>query len=137
VSGPPPGSLPVLPLASVHTGNPARDDHLRSPDFFDTGHTPQMTFRSTALRPAGAAAGWVLTGDLTIRHTTRPVELQVEFLGVDPAGLQGETRIGFSARGTISRRDFGITFGLAADGSRVIGDKVDISLDVEAILNAE
>ncbi len=125
-------------LSSVNTGNPMRDDHLRSADFFDIEHTPEMSFSSTALRPAGAAgAGWVLTGDLTIRRTTRPVELQLEFLGVDPAGLQGETRIGFAAHGAIRRRDFGITFGLAADGSRVVGDKVDITLDVEAVLDVE
>jgi hypothetical protein len=120
------------------TGNPVRDDHLRSGDFFDTAHTPEMTFRSTALRPAGAAdAGWVLTGDLTIRRTTRPVDYEVEFLGTDPDGLPGEPRIGFSARAAISRRDFGITFGLAADGTKiVVGDTVDICLDVEAFLRA-
>ncbi len=125
----------TIGLESVQTGNPMRDEHLRSPDFFDTGHAPRMTFRSTALRPVGAAdAGWVLTGDLTIRHITQPVDLRAEFLGLDPAGLQGETRIGFAARGAIRRRDFGITFGLAADGRAIVGDKVDITLDVEAIL---
>lgn len=128
----------TIEVASVNTGNAMRDDHLRSADFFDVGHTPQMTFTSAALRPASVAeAGWVLTGDLTIRRTTRPVELQVEFLGVDPAGLQGEARIGFAARATISRRDFGITFGLAADGSGIVGDKVDVTLDVEAVLDAK
>jgi len=128
----------TVALASVNTGNPMRDDHLRSAEFFDTAHTPEMTFRSTALRPPGAAdAGWVLTGDLTIRRTTRPVDYEVEFLGTDPDGLQGEPRIGFSARAAISRRDFGITFGLAADGTKiVVGDRVDIYLDVEAFLRA-
>jgi polyisoprenoid-binding protein YceI len=67
---------------------------------------------------------------------TRPVEFEVEFLGVDPTGLQGETRIGFSARGAIIRRDFGITYRLAADSKIVIGDRVDITLDVEAVLGA-
>ena len=87
------------------------------------------------MRPAEGR--WVLSGDLTIRDVTRPAELEVEFLGTDPAGLQGETRIGFSAHGTISRRDFGITFGLAADGTKIIiGDKVDITFDVEAFLAA-
>lgn len=56
--------------------------------------------------------------------------------GVDPTGLQGETRIGFSARGAIMRRDFGISFGLAADSKIVVGDKVDITLDIQAVLDA-
>ncbi|MFB9687543.1 YceI family protein [Amycolatopsis plumensis] len=60
----------------------------------------------------------------------------LELLGIDPTGLEGETRIGFEGRATIKRSDFGLTFGLAVDGSKVvIGDKVDITLDVEAVLN--
>ena len=138
VTGPNPSRSTVtaaIGLSSVSSGNQMRDDHLRSADFFDAEHYPVMTFTSTALRPAEDA--WVLSGDLTIRDVTAPVELEVAFLGTDPAGLQGETRIGFAARGTISRRDFGITFGLAADGTKiVVGDKVDITLDVEAFLAA-
>jgi polyisoprenoid-binding protein YceI len=124
-----------IALSSVSTGNEMRDNHLRSADFFDVERYPVMSFASTALRPADGS--WVLSGDLTIRDVTRPVELEAEFLGTDPTGLQGETRIGFSARGTISRRDFGITFGLAADGTKIIvGDKVDLTLDIEAFLGA-
>ena len=138
VTGPHPTRSTVtatVGMASVSTGNQMRDDHLRSADFFDAGQYPVMTFTSTAVHPAGDC--WVLAGDLTIRDVTRPVEFEVDFLGTDPAGLQGETRIGFAARGTISRRDFGITFGLAADGAKiVIGDKVDITIDVEAFLAA-
>jgi len=138
VTGPDPSrsaATAVIALSSVNTGNDMRDNHLRSGDFFNVQDTPTMTFASTALRPDGNA--WVLTGGLTIRGVTRPVELQIEFLGIDPTGMQGETRIGFAGRGTISRRDFGITFGLAADGTKiVIGDKVDITLDVEAFLDA-
>jgi polyisoprenoid-binding protein YceI len=138
VTGPEPAraaATATVGVASVSTGNPMRDDHLRSADFFDAGRFPEMTFASTAVRPA--EGHWVLSGDLTIRDVTRPIELEVEFLGTDPARLQGETRIGFSARGTISRRDFGITFGLAADGAKIIiGDRVEITLDVEAFLAA-
>jgi len=124
-----------IALSSVSTGNEMRDNHLRSADFFDVERHPVMSFASTALRPADGS--WVLSGDLTIRDVTRPVELEAEFLGTDPTGLQGETRIGFSARGTISRRDFGITVGLAADGTKIIvGDKVDLTLDIEAFLGA-
>ncbi len=136
ITGPHPSRSAVtaaIGVSSVSTGNPMRDDHLRSADFFDAGHYPVMTFTSTAVRPAGGC--WVLAGDLTIRDVTCPVELEADFLGTDPAGLQGETRIGFSARGAISRRDFGITFGLATDGTKiVVGDKVEITLDVEAFL---
>jgi polyisoprenoid-binding protein YceI len=121
----------VIAVSSVNTGNEMRDNHLRSADFFDAERFPSMTFASIALRRV--AESWVLAGDLTIRGITRPVDLEVEFLGTDPAGLQGEPRIGFSARGTIHRRDYGITFGLAADGARIIvGDQVDIMLDVQA-----
>ena len=121
----------VIAVSSVSTGNQMRDDHLRSADFFDAERYPAMTFASTKLRLADG--GWVMSGELTIRDVTRPVDLDVEFLGTDPTGLQGEARIGFSARAAISRRDFGITFGLAADGTKiVVADKVDIVLDVEA-----
>jgi polyisoprenoid-binding protein YceI len=126
----------VIAVPSVSTGNQMRDNHLRSADFFDTERYPEMSFTSTGLRPADGS--WVLSGELTITDVTRPVDLEVEFLGADPTGLQGEPRIGFSARTTISRRDFGIAFGLAADGTKiVIADKVDIVLDVEAFLDAQ
>lgn len=127
------GAAAVIAVASVSTGSQMRDDHLRSPDFFDAGRYPEMRFASRGLRQAGGC--WVLSGDLAIRDVTGPVDLEVEFLGTDPDGLQGEPRIGFSARGAISRRDFGITFGLAADGTKiVVADKVDIVLDVQAYL---
>ena len=112
-----------------------RDAHLRSAGFFDAGHYPLMTFASTVLRPAGGA--WVLSGDLTIRDVTRPVELEVEFLGTDPAGQQSGARAGFSARGAISRRTFGITFGPATDSTKIVAsDGIEITLGVEAVLDA-
>jgi polyisoprenoid-binding protein YceI len=124
----------TIATASVNTGVDMRDTHLRSADFFDTDRYPAMTFTSTALRPAGDA--WVLSGDLTIRDIGRPVDLDLELLGTDPTGLQGETRIGFSARTTISRRDFGVSFGLATDGAKiVVADKVEIILDIQAVLD--
>ena len=125
----------IIAVSSVSTGNQMRDDHLRSADFFDAERYPEMSFASTGLRSADNS--WLLSGELRVRDVTRPVDLEVEFLGTDPTGLQGEPRIGFSAKGAISRRDFGVTFGLAADGTKiVIGDKVDIVLDVEAYLGA-
>src|SRR2546421_3736634 len=125
----------TIAVSSVSTGNEMRDNHLRSPDFFEADRYPVMSFASTGLRPVDGS--WLMSGELTIRDVTRPADLEVEFLGTDPTGLQGETRIGFSARGTISRRDFGITFGLATDGTKIVlADKVDIILDVQAFLDA-
>jgi polyisoprenoid-binding protein YceI len=125
----------TIAVSSVGTGHEMRDNHLRSADFFEAERHPAMSFVSTGLRPADGS--WLMSGELTIRDVTRPVDLEVEFLGTDPTGLQGEARIGFAARGTISRRDFGITFGLAADAAKIIvADKVDIVLDVQAFLDA-
>lgn len=124
----------TIGVSSVGTGQQMRDDHLRSADFFDAERHPVMTFEGRALRPVDG--DWVLAGELTIRDVTRPVDLEVEFLGTDPDGLQGEPRIGFSARTTISRRDFGIAFGLVPDAKIVVADKVDIALDVQAFRSA-
>jgi polyisoprenoid-binding protein YceI len=125
----------VIAVSSVSTGNEMRDNHLRSADFFDAERYPVMRFTGGAPRPSAGA--WVLPGELTIRDVTRPVEFEVGFGGIDPTGLQGEPRVGFSARATISRADFGITFGLAVDGAKIIvADQVDIALDVEAYLDA-
>jgi polyisoprenoid-binding protein YceI len=122
----------TIELASVDTGTEMRDNHLRTNDFFNVEHTPRMTFVSTGLREVGGA--WTLSGDLTIRDVTKPVDLDIEFLGLDPTGLQGEPRIGFEARTSITRSDFGVSFGVVADGNKVVmGDKVDIHLEIEAM----
>jgi polyisoprenoid-binding protein YceI len=124
----------TIELSSVTTGNDMRDNHLRTKDFFDVETTPKMTFVSTGVRADGA--NWVLTGDLTIRDVTKGVELALEFLGFDPTGLQGEKRIGFDARTAITRSEFGVSFGLPVEGSKiVISDKVDIHLEIEAALS--
>jgi polyisoprenoid-binding protein YceI len=124
-----------IDLASVDTGVKMRDDHLRSADFFQVEHNPKMRFASTGLRQDGER--WVLSGDLTILETTLPVDIELELLGIDPTGVQGETRIGVEGRTTIKRSDFGLAFGLAVDGSKVIvGDKVEVTLDIEAVLDA-
>lgn len=120
-------------LASVATGHDTRDNHLRSNDFFDVERTPMMTFASTGVRPAGDF--WLLTGDLAIREVRRPVQIELRFLGVDPTGMRGEQRIGFDGRTSIRRSDFGVSFGMPTDGTKiVVGDQVDIHLEVEAAL---
>jgi polyisoprenoid-binding protein YceI len=124
----------TIELSSVTTGNDMRDNHLRTKDFFDVETTPKMSFVSTGIRRNGE--NWVLTGDLSIRDVTKGVELELEFLGIDPTGLQGEQRIGFDARTSITRSDFGVSFGLPVEGSKiVISDKVEIHLEIEAALS--
>jgi polyisoprenoid-binding protein YceI len=119
-----------IALGSVDTGNAMRDGHLRTADFFDVEQQPTMTFASTELREAGDA--WVLDGELTIRDTTRTVRIDLDYLGYDPDGLQGEQRIGFEGRTSINRSDYGVSFGLVDGGKIVVADNVDIVLEVQA-----
>jgi polyisoprenoid-binding protein YceI len=125
----------TIQLDSVNTGTPQRDDHLRSSDFFEVDEHPVMRFRSTGIRADGE--DYVVTGDLTIKNVTRPIELHLEFLGVGPDPWGG-TRVGFEASAKISRRDFGVDFNIPLEGDRfVIGDEVTIHLQVEAVLQKE
>jgi polyisoprenoid-binding protein YceI len=124
----------TIDLSSVNTGEPNRDNHIRSGDFFDVEKHPNMTFRSTGARPAGE--GFVLEGELTIRGTTRPVELQLELNGFGPDAYGG-TRVGFTAIGEISRDDFGVSFNGTIPGTNngvVVSDKVTINLEIEGVL---
>ena len=124
----------TVELASVHTRSEQRDGHLRSGDFFDAENSPKMTFVSTAIKPEGD--DYVLAGELTIKNVTKPIELAVEFLGVDQ-NAYGQTIIGFEASAQISRKDWGIDFNVPLEGGKLlIGDKVDIHLDVQAALQA-
>lgn len=125
----------TIELSSVNTGNSMRDDHLRGKDFFNLDEAANtMTFASTGVRSAGDK--WVLTGDLTLLDITKAVEIEVGFLGVDPTGMQGEQRVGFEGHTSISRSEFGVSFGVAVDGAKVfVGDKIDIHLEIEATLS--
>ncbi|WP_030485239.1 YceI family protein [Nocardioides aequoreus] len=117
----------VIDLNSIDTRDETRDGHLRSADFFDTETHGQMTFVTTSFDGETAA------GELTLKGVTKPVELDVEFLGqdTDPWGNQ---RVGFEATATINRKDWGVDFNIPLDGGKVlIGDKVTIHLAVEAV----
>ncbi|MBO9555415.1 YceI family protein [Cellulomonas sp.] len=121
----------TLDPATVSTGDANRDGHLKSGDFFDVEKFGQWTFVSTEIREAGSE--YVIAGDLTIHGVTQPVELATEFNGtaVDPFG---NTRAGFEASVTISRKDFGLTWNAALEaGGVLVSDKVVIALDVSAI----
>jgi polyisoprenoid-binding protein YceI len=123
-----------IDLASIETGSEQRDGHLRSPDFFDTENHPQMTYRSTGLR--GDGGDYVLDGELTLKGITRPVPLKLELNGFGPDPYGG-TRAGFTATGQINRSDFGVTYNPAIEGGGVVvADKIELHLEVEAVLNA-
>jgi polyisoprenoid-binding protein YceI len=124
----------TVEMASIDTNNPAREDALRSPRFFDVDQYPQMTYQSTGMRADGAQ--FVLDGTLTVRDITCsiPLLLEVNGFGSDAYGNQ---RCGFTATGSLNRSDFGITYNMALRGDRVaIADRIEITIEVEAILRA-
>jgi polyisoprenoid-binding protein YceI len=119
-------------VASLSSGNDDRDAHLKSADFFDVEHYPTISFASTAVRPLHDNS-WELVGDLTVRDTTKPVTLQVDFDG-GGASPMGDERIGFSAATDINREDFGLTWNVALEtGGLLVGKAVRIELAVQAI----
>jgi polyisoprenoid-binding protein YceI len=124
----------TVDVGSIVTGDRARDDRIRSADFFDAANFPTMSFASSGVRDAGGK--YLVDGDLTIRGVTRAVSLTVELpqFGVNP---QGDVTAGFSAAGVIQRSDFGVSFTVALPGGGVtLSDKVTIVLDIEANLGA-
>ena len=121
-----------IELSSIDTRQEQRDAHIRSADFFDAENNPQMTFRSTAVRTDGA--DWTVDGELTIKGITKPVSLALELNGFGPDAYGG-TRAGFSAKTEISRSDFGVDIQMPMDGGGVVvGDKVTVELEIEAVL---
>jgi polyisoprenoid-binding protein YceI len=124
----------TVDVGSVSTGNEQRDGHLRTADFFLAEQYPQATFTSTAI--TGSGDDYTMTGDLTIRGVTRSVDFAVEFLGHDLGMGRGEV-IGFEATTVLRRQDFGITIDIPLEtGSKVVGDKVTLSINVEALKEA-
>lgn len=121
----------TVKTASFDSGEPNRDAHVRGADFFDVENFPEMTFRATGVE--GDGEDYTLTGDLTIRGITKPIELEVEFSGVavDPFGA---TRAGFSAETEISRKEFGLTWNAALEtGGFLVSDKVKINLEAALV----
>jgi polyisoprenoid-binding protein YceI len=118
----------IIDMVSVESGSQARDDHLRSADFFDAARHPTATFRGRAARWQGTRG--LLAGELTIRGITRPVTLQAGYLGhvADPWGGQ---RAIFTAEGTLNREDWGLTWNMPLDGGGLLVSK-DIRIEIEA-----
>jgi polyisoprenoid-binding protein YceI len=121
----------TIDLSSVDTGIQRRDNHLRSADFLEVEKYPTMGYRSGGIRPTDE--GWIVDGELTLHGVTRRVPLAVEVNGFGPDPSGGH-RAAFSATAQISRGDFGID--RWAGGGAVVGDKVSVSLRIEAVLES-
>jgi len=118
----------TVDATSLTTGTEARDNHIRSADFFEVENYPTWEFRSTAVRQSA------LEGELTIKGVTRPVTFDLEFSGFGPDAYGG-TRAGFEATTVINRDDFGVDIKMPLEGGGlVVGDKVTVILEIEAVL---
>jgi polyisoprenoid-binding protein YceI len=122
----------TIDVTSISTGIADRDSHLESPDFFDAAKYPTITFKSTKVERAGKDKLKV-TGNLTMKDVTKPVVLHVEGPSVAVTGMQGEQRRGASATTKVSRKEFGLTWSKTVEAGPVVGDEVDIQLDLELV----
>ena len=121
-----------IDVASIDTGNADRDNHLRTNDFFDAADHPKITFKSTAIEPKGDGE-YLVRGDITIRGVTRPIALDVEYRGTSKSPY-GQTLAGIGVTGSLDRKDFGVSFNAPLEtGGVVVGEKVKLELDIEAI----
>lgn len=121
-------------IDSITTNNEDRDTHLKSDDFFNAEEHPQLTFESTSFEKTGDGE-YKMTGDLTIRDTTKEVELDVVHGGTvgDP---YGNTKAGFEVTGSINRKEFGLTWDAVTEaGNVVVGDKIKLQLNVQLVKN--
>ncbi len=125
----------TVKAASVDTSEGQRDDHLRSPDFFDVEQFPELTFASTAIEAVDDET-FRITGDLTMHGVTKPIVLEAEIQGTD-TDPWGNDRVGLEITGTLSRKEYGMEFNQAlGSGNLLVGDKVKIALDVSAVKQA-
>lgn len=125
----------AIQATTIDTRNAQRDEHLRSNDFLDMDNHPEIIFVSTSVEPVDEES-FKLTGDLTVRGVTRPVILDVEFLG-SATDAFGNFRIGFDATTQINRKDFGVNWNAVLEGGGVlVSEKISLEMEVSAIKNA-
>ena len=125
----------TIQAASIDTRNADRDGHLKSNDFFDMEHYPEITFASTAVEQVDAG-NYRVTGDLTIKSVTKPVTVDFEYTGtaVDPFG---NTRVGFEGSTTVNRKDWGVNWNAALEaGGVLVSEKVTLEFEISAIKSA-
>lgn len=125
----------TVQMASIDTRNPQRDEHLRSADFFDVETHPEMTFASTRIEEVDEDA-YMVTGDLTIRDTTRSVGIPLRLIGIDTDPF-GNERAGFEGTRRLDRREWGITWNTPLDsGGLLVSDKIQLEFELSLIKQA-
>ena len=125
----------VIDASSIETGVADRDAHLKSPDFLDVAQYPEARFGASRFEPQGDGEGRLI-GNLTIKGITREIVLRIERHGQarDPWGNE---RAAFSARTSIDRKDFGLTWNQALEtGGVMVGERVDLEIEIEAVRQA-
>ncbi len=127
----------TLQVASINSNNEKRDEHLRSGDFFDAAAYPTITFRPTAIAAKGGDR-YAVTGDLTIRKETRPIELDVKVEGRIAKDAFGMERIAVSATGTINRKDWGLNWNMALEtGGLLVSEEIKIEVEAAFVAAAK
>jgi polyisoprenoid-binding protein YceI len=124
-----------IDINSIDTTQPARDEHLKSAEFFDAATYPHIKFKSTSFKKTGDDE-YALIGNLTIKNVTKPVTLNVEF-GGSAADFYGNTKAGFEITGKINRKEFGLTWdGVTEAGSIVVGEDIKLTINAQLIKQA-
>jgi polyisoprenoid-binding protein YceI len=122
----------TVDTASIDTGQPVRDAHLRSADFLDSDNHPHMRFKSTGLEICGSSSARV-TGDLTLKGVTRPVTFDLQFLG-RTTDENGRPKVAFDARASIDREEFGLVWNRVLEaGGVLVGRQIELQIEAQAI----
>jgi polyisoprenoid-binding protein YceI len=120
-------------ISGIHTGNEQRDGHLKSADFFDAANHPKLSFVSTSVEHRDGSDDYKITGNLTLRGTTKSIILNGEFGGIQQ-NMYGQTVAGFEVMGKINRQDFGLTWSAVTEaGGIVVSDEVKLVANVEVV----
>lgn len=120
-----------IDVNSINTGEPNRDKHLKSADFFDLSNYPNLTFKMFKYLPDSDEDG-IMEGEITIRGVTKPIQLDTEINGI--IENQGKKHLGFTLKGKLNRKDFGLNWnGLIEAGGVVVSDEIKLTIEVEAI----